>query len=263
MWKKYRLYTLPLLIGLVVASVLISGCSSQTTTTSSTPTSPSGSSTSTSTQPPATTYQLSFALFQPEAAAVSKANTEYANEIVKRTNGRVQITVHQSGSLLGAPAMYQGIIDDIADMGNGISSYDPGAFPLTYTIEVPSPGDSGWSASGAAYDFINKYQPKEWSEVKVLTAVMSAGGLTVVGMAKNQVKTLEDMKGKSFRVNSPDFVTALGATIKDLPMADVYDSLSKGVIDGVDTSLEPMKSWKLADVTKYVTLYMYPQQPNV
>jgi TRAP-type C4-dicarboxylate transport system substrate-binding protein len=249
MWKKYRLYAIPLVIGLVIAAMLVGGCSSQTTST--TTSAPPATTTTTSA---AETYKLTFALFQPEVAAVSKANTEYAKAIQDRTNGRVEITVYQGGSLLGAPAMYQGIIDDIADMGNGISSYD---------IEVPSPGESGWSASGAAYDFINKYQPKEWNEVKVLTAVMSAGGLTVIGMAKDQVKTLEDMKGKSFRVNSPEFVTALGATIKDLPMADVYDSLSKGVIDGVDTSLEPMKSWKLADVTKYVTLYMYPQQPNV
>ena len=66
------------------------------------------------------------------------------------------------------------------------------------------------------------------------------------------------------RVNSLEFAVALGATIKDMPMAAVYDSVSKGVIDGVLTSLEPLGAgWKLGDVLKYVTLFMHPEQPTV
>ncbi|OGO44034.1 MAG: hypothetical protein A2Z05_00225 [Chloroflexi bacterium RBG_16_60_22] len=166
--------------------------------------------------------------------------------------------------MLSAPAMYQGIISGIADMGNGISSYDPGAFPLTYAVEVPVLADSGWAISGAMYDFIRKYEPKEWREVQVLSAVSSGVGLVVIGTGKAPIRTLEEMKGKSMRVNSLEFAVALGATIKDMPMAAVYDSVSKGVIDGVLTSLEPLGAgWKLGDVLKYVTLFMHPEQPTV
>src|SRR4030042_6361711 len=73
--------------------------------------------------------KLTYALFQPATAALSKANTGFAQEIEKRTNGRVQITVFQSGSLLGAPAPFQGIRNGIAAMGKGITSHRPGAFP--------------------------------------------------------------------------------------------------------------------------------------
>src|SRR3972149_5414205 len=110
MRKAFRLYVIPLVIVLLVAGILLAGCGGETTKPA--PSAPSPAPTPAPS--PDTVYKLSFALFQPEAAAVSKANTEYANEIVKRTNGRVQITVHQGGSLLGAPAMYQGIIDGIA-----------------------------------------------------------------------------------------------------------------------------------------------------
>jgi len=213
---------------------------------------------------PTKVYELSFALFQPEAAPVSKSNTAYARAIEEATNGQVKVTVHQGGSLLGAPAMYQGIIDGIADMGNGISSYDPGAFPLTYAIEVPVSGESGWVLSAAAFDFMRKYEPKEWGEVMVLTTVMTGAGVSVTGTGKVPVRTLEDMKGKSMRTNSVEFTEALGATIKDMPMSAVYDAISKGVIDGCVTSLEPLGAgWKLGDVMKYVTLYLDPDQPTV
>src|SRR4030043_2400183 len=97
--------------------------------------------------------KLTFALFQPATAALSKMNTEFAMEIEKRTNGRVQIQVFQSGSLLGAPAMFQGIRNGIADMGNGITSYSPGNFPFTSITELPNDADSGWAVSHAQYDF--------------------------------------------------------------------------------------------------------------
>src|SRR4030042_1104283 len=97
--------------------------------------------------------KLTYALFQPATAALSKANTEFAQEIEKRTNGRVQIQVFQSGSLLGGPAMYQGIRNGIADMGHCMTSYNPGNFTFTEIAELPSGVESGWAVSNAFHDF--------------------------------------------------------------------------------------------------------------
>jgi TRAP-type transport system periplasmic protein len=207
--------------------------------------------------------KLTYALFQPATAGLSKANTEFAQEIEKRTNGRVQIQIFQSGSLLGGPAMFQGIRNGIADMGNGITSYTPGNFPFTSIAELPNAAESGWVASLAQYDFLAKYQPKEWSDVHVLTVVSSGYDIMGVGTAKAPIRTLSDWKGKSIRTNHAEIITALGGTVKDVPMAEVYDSISKGVLDGVVGGLEPFKSWKLGDVSKYVTVNTAPVQPSI
>jgi TRAP-type transport system periplasmic protein len=206
--------------------------------------------------------KLTYALFQPATAALSKTNTAFAQEIEKRTNGRVQIQIFQSGSLLGAPAMFQGIRNGIADIGNGITSYNPGNFPFTMMVELPSAAESGWALSNAYYDFFEKYQPKEWGDVHVLTVCGPSFGVMLVGTGKSPIRTLEDMKGRSIRTNFADYTTALGATVKDVPMTEVYDSISKGVLDGVQTNSEPLKSWKLADVTKYITLFFGPVMPS-
>jgi len=207
--------------------------------------------------------KLTFALFQPATAELSKVNTEYAKEIERRTNGRVQIQVFQSGSLLGAPAMYQGIRNGIADMGNSLTSYSAGNFPFTSITELPVDAQTSWTVSYAMDDFLLKYQPKEWNDVHVLTAYGPNYGLMVVGTSKAQVKTQADLKGKSFRSVFADLTTSLGATVKDVPMAEVFDAVSKGVIDGVYVSAEPLKSWRLADVCKYLTVDLGLPQPAI
>lgn len=207
--------------------------------------------------------KLTFALFQPGTAALSKMHTEYAKEIEKRTNGRVEIQVFQSGSLLGAPAMYQGIRNGIADMGNGISSYSPGNFPFTSIAELPNDAESGWAVSYAQYDYLRKYEPKEWGDVHLLTVFSPGCDVMAVMMGKELIRTLEDWKGKSIRTNHADIVEALGGTVKDVPMAEVFDSISKGVLDGVVGSPEPLRSWKLGDVCKKITINPAPAQPSI
>ena len=207
--------------------------------------------------------KLTFALFQPATAALSKMNTEFAQEIEKRTNGRVQIQVFQSGSLLAAPAMFQGIRNGIADMGNGITSYSPGNFPFTSIAELPNAAQSGWAASYAQYDFLTKYQPKEWNDVHILTVVTPSCDVMGIGMGRTPIHKLEDWKGKSIRANHADIITALGGTVKDVPMAEVFDSISKGALDGVVGSTEPFKSWRLGDVCKFLTVNTAPVQPSI
>jgi TRAP-type C4-dicarboxylate transport system substrate-binding protein len=207
--------------------------------------------------------KLTYALFQPATAAITKVNTEFAKEIEKRTNGRVQITVFPGGSLIGAPQMFQGVKNGIADMGNAITSYTPGNFPFTSIAELPNGAESGWAISYAQYDFINKYQPKEWDGVHLLTAVSPGADNLGVGSGKKPIQKMEDWKGKSVRTNHADITVALGGTVKDVPMADVYDSLSKGVLDVVVGTTEPFKSWKLGDVCKYITINTSPLQPSI
>jgi TRAP-type transport system periplasmic protein len=207
--------------------------------------------------------RLTYALFQPATAVLSKVNTEFAQEIEKRTNGRVKIQVFQGGSLLGGPAMFQGVRNGIADMGNCVTSYTPGNFPFTSISELPNAAQSGWSVSYAQYDFIMKYQPKEWNDVHLLTVVSPGCDIMGIGMGKKPIRTLEDWKGTSVRTNHADIQVALGGTVKDVPMSEVFDSISKGVLDGVVGSPEPFKSWKLGDVCKYFTLDTAEVQPSI
>ena len=207
--------------------------------------------------------KMTYALFQPGTAALSKKNTEFAREIEKRTNGQVQIQVFHSGSLMSGPAMFQGVSNGIVDMGNAFTLYNPGAFPFTQIVQMPAKGESGWAVSNAMYDFMMKYQPKEWQDVHLITTVGTGADFMMIGTGKKPIRKLEDWKGMSVRPADADIIVALGGTVKDLPMSEVYDAIAKGVVDVVTGSLEPLKAWRQADVCKYITVVGAPVQPSV
>jgi TRAP-type transport system periplasmic protein len=85
--------------------------------------------------------------------------------------------------------------------------------------------------------------------------LVDGGTTAAVNMAKKPVRKLEDLKGMTMRGAGEvaDALTALGATPRDMPMSDVYEAMSKGTIDGLLVGAESLKSFKLADVTKYTT----------
>jgi TRAP-type C4-dicarboxylate transport system substrate-binding protein len=64
---------------------------------------------------------------------------------------------------------------------------------------------------------------------------------------------MDQLKGVSLRGAGEvaDAIAALGATPRDVPMAEMYDSVSKGVVDGSLVGIETLKSFKMADVCKY------------
>jgi TRAP-type C4-dicarboxylate transport system substrate-binding protein len=64
--------------------------------------------------------------------------THWAQQLAKRTNGKVDVKTFPGGTLLGAKDMYDGVTKGVADIGLGSPSYDPGRFPLTSGVALRS-----------------------------------------------------------------------------------------------------------------------------
>ena len=196
--------------------------------------------------------KLKFANFFPPPAGQSKICEEFCAEVEKRTNGRVKIQYFAGGSLLKAPGIYKGIEAGITDIGYAHVEYTPGRFPVTGAGELPLGFPSAWVGSQVTNDFYNEYKPKEWDKVKVLWMNSSNPSLII---CKKPVRKLEDMRGLTIR--APGMVgktiKALGATPAPTPMMEVYDAMSKGVIDGVNTPFETLKTFRFAEVVGYTT----------
>ena len=61
----------------------------------------------------------------------------WVEEVKKRTNGRVEITVFPGASLCKPPQQYDCAKSGIADLAWGVTGWTPGRFPLTSVIELP------------------------------------------------------------------------------------------------------------------------------
>jgi TRAP-type C4-dicarboxylate transport system substrate-binding protein len=89
---------------------------------------------------------------------------------------------------------------------------------------------------------------KEYAAVKLLS--FNALPLSTIATTKPVTK-LEDMKGKKISTGCRAQLTALGAQPVFQPFEQCYDSLSKGVFDGIDCADNDYVANKFAEVAKY------------
>ncbi|MFC1867270.1 TRAP transporter substrate-binding protein [Thermodesulfobacteriota bacterium] len=183
----------------------------------------------------------------------------WAQELEKRTGGRVKVKVFPSQQLGSAFEMYDLLISGTADISMVQPPLSKGRFPLDEIFHLPFfiPGDTGHPLGAkirtALYE---KYLlPIHFKEVKCLWT--GRFGLNVIFTTKKPVRRMEDMKGMVIGVpggrNLTRLIQAVGASPESSHVVDMYTNLERGVIDGQSIPLEAMVAFKLNEVAKYVT----------
>jgi TRAP-type C4-dicarboxylate transport system substrate-binding protein len=196
--------------------------------------------------------KLTFSIFFPPTHGQTKAAMDWAKEIEKLTDNKVQITVFPAGTLTKAPQCYSGTVKGISDLGFSLFAYTRGRFPVMAAVDLPMGYPNGKVASRVAQEFAKTFKPKELSDVKVLYLHAHGPGLL---HTKKPVKKLEDLKGMKIRATglSAKIVKALGGVPVAMPQGGTYEALKKGVVEGTFGPMEVLKGWKQAEVIKYTT----------
>jgi TRAP-type C4-dicarboxylate transport system substrate-binding protein len=198
--------------------------------------------------------KLKAANYLPPTHKMSVLTQWFCDEVKKRTDGKVEISYYPGGTLLSPVKMYAGITTGITDMGFTHTAYTRGRFPVTEVLDLPQGYPSGYVAVQVSNDFYEKFKPKEWDDVHILYFASSPP--LVLHTNKKPVKSIEDLAGMKIRATGQmaEVIKALGGAPIPLQMPDVYESLKRGVIDGVTVDLSPLKYWKFSEVIKYTTL---------
>jgi TRAP-type C4-dicarboxylate transport system substrate-binding protein len=198
--------------------------------------------------------KLSFSGLFPRAHLQSELNQLFCDELAKRTNGRVEITLYPAGTLTSAPKNFEGVVKGLSDIGMSCPLYVAGRFPVSEIFEMPSEIDSGWVTSKVYNDLYNKFDLEEYKDVHVL--YMHGPGRNVLSTRTIPIRKLSDMKGLVLRASggATSTIAALGATPRAMHMGEAYAALSKGVVDGQFAVPETLKGWKHAEVVKYVSI---------
>ena len=197
---------------------------------------------------------LKYAFFAPAGTFPGKQMTHWAEEVNKRTNGKVKVETFPGGSLLGAREMWDGVTMGVTDIGLSAPSYDPGRFPLTSGMALPLGFENATEASRVLWEVTNEFQPKEFENFKVLAMFTSEPGHI---QSKEPVRNLEDLANMRLRATGSGVpvIEALGGSAVGMSMPDVPQAVQTGVIDGTMTSREVLRDFRLAENLKYVTEY--------
>jgi len=196
---------------------------------------------------------LKFSNYFPPPSNQSKLCAEFIKDFESRTQGRVKVRYFPGGSLLKAPATIKGIDSGIVDIGLSHISYTAGRFPVMEVCELPHGYPTGWVANQIMNEFYHKFKPKEFDKYKVLWFHANSPSMVI---SKKPVRKLEDMKGLTLRApgRTGEVVRALGASAAPTPIMETYDAIAKGVIQGVFVPFETLRTFKFAEIAKYVTV---------
>jgi len=197
--------------------------------------------------------QLRIANYFPPPSSQAKTTQAFGEELEKRSGGRIKTQHFAGGSLLNGPNMYKGVESGIAEIGYAHVYYTPGRFPASETIGLPVGIPTGWVGGHVGNDFYERFKPKEFAGVKMLSLHSNGPSLII---SKRPITRLEDLKGLTIRAPgvTGEIAKALGATPTPTPMMEVYDSISKGVNEAVLSPYETLKTFRFAEVAKNVTV---------
>lgn len=178
----------------------------------------------------------------------------WGEDLAKRTNGKVKVTVFPAGSAFGNPArQLEQAVSGVVDIAHGLRGLPAGRFPRMGIVEFPFLVETANAASRTLWGMYPKHFAQEFPDtVKVLGLHAHNAGL--IHTREKQVKTMDDLKGLRIRSPSPQInamLQQLGATPVGLPPGDVYENLQRGVIDGAVFPWDPINSFRLFEVTKY------------
>lgn len=204
--------------------------------------------------------KLKYANFLPAPFFPCIQMERWKEEVEKRTGGKVAINTFSGGTLLGAKNMMDGVITGTADIGCLCMAFQPDRFLVTNATALPLGFQNAKVASLTLWDLYNKYNPKEFSKVRVLTMFARAPANI---FAKVPVKNLEDLKGLQLKASGEvaQVMKALGATPVRMPQSVIPEALQKGLVKGAVSSLETLKYFRYAEMCKYVTMLNGPIYP--
>jgi TRAP-type C4-dicarboxylate transport system substrate-binding protein len=177
----------------------------------------------------------------------------YAKELETRAGGKLKVKYYAAQTLVPTAQSYDAVVKGISDVGNHVLGYTMGRFPFTQILDFPLGYPAGAEATKIANEFYERFRPKEFNDVKVLFFHAQPGGF--LHTKARLVTTMEDLRGLKLRCygSNARFVGLIGAAPVAMPMSEVYDALSKGVVDGLMSSYEALHGWKTGEHVNFTT----------
>jgi len=177
----------------------------------------------------------------------------WCDKIAKESGNRMKCQIYPSMQLGGTPPqLFDQVRDGVADVVWTLPGYTAGRFPSMEAFELPFMMKDPEATSRALWDYAQVHSQAEFKDVKPLAFHVHGPG--VFHMTARPVKTMADLRGLKLRAPTRltnKFIAMLGATPVSMPVPQVGDALSKGVIDGAVVPYEVVPSVKIDELAKY------------
>jgi TRAP-type C4-dicarboxylate transport system substrate-binding protein len=179
--------------------------------------------------------------------------TPWCDKVAKESANRMKCQIYPSMQLGGTPPqLFEQVRDGVADIVWTLPGYTAGRFPSVEAFELPFMMQNPEATSKALWDYVQIHSVNEFKDVKPLAFHVHGDG--VFHMNGKPVKTMADLRGLKLRAPTRmtnKFIAMLGATPVSMPVPQVGDALSKGVIDGAVVPYEVVPAVKIQELVKF------------
>lgn len=201
---------------------------------------------------PGQTYHFTVSNFYSTVNNHSLLTQAWCDEITERTDGRVTFEYYPGASLVSAAASYDSVVNGIVDIAMTATANNPGVFPVMSLLELPQGYPDGWVGTQVCNDFVNHFTLDEFSSVKLLYT-HTVSPLVIMGNVK--IEKADDFKGAIVRTGSElatATVAALGAQSYSCQITELYEALTKNIVDAAISGKDILDGFSINEVCDYV-----------
>ncbi|MDO5611906.1 MAG: TRAP transporter substrate-binding protein [Paracoccus sp. (in: a-proteobacteria)] len=170
----------------------------------------------------------------------------------EQSGGRIAVEIYPSMQLGGRPPqLFDQARDGVVDVSWTLLGYTPGRFPIAEVFELPFMASTAVATTTALQEFQGQYLTEELAGVHTL--MLHAPSAYKFHTVSASIESLDDLAGLKIRAPSramTDGLNALGATAVGMPVPEVAQSLTTGVIDGAVIPWEVVGSLRVEEITR-------------
>ncbi|QHE85870.1 TRAP transporter substrate-binding protein [Hydrogenophaga sp. BPS33] len=189
----------------------------------------------------------------PQSNVWLNMHKAWMDKVEKDSGGRIKFEAYPAMQLGGTPLqLFDQARDGVVDISWTLPGNTPGRFPRTEVFELPFMMNNAEATSRAFWEYITTMAPDEYKEIQPIALQVHGPGM--FHMRSKQVKTAEDLRGSKVRGPTRQITKMLGylgAIPVGMPLPQIPDALSKGVIDGCVIPWEVVPSVKVHELTKF------------
>lgn len=201
-----------------------------------------------------------------ENTVISQTNRWWAEELEKRSQGKVKVKIFYAGTLAKATENLQLIRSGGVELVNMSPSYFGADLPL---FTAPNSIPMAMAEVPQTTVLIQRLL----KELPALDEEAKRNGVKALHfhhlnpyklVCSKEVKSIDDIKGKKIRTwgsDMPKMVQAAGGVPVTLGLPELYEGLNRGTVDCIPFSVDLMVSYKIHEVAKHVhdiTLWLGP-----
>ena len=202
------------------------------------------------------TVTLKFHTFMaPQSNVWRSMLVPWMEKVERDSGGRIRFEKYPSMQLGGTPLqLYDQARDGVVDVVWTLAGNTPGRFPRVDAFELPFMMTNAEATSRAYWEYTQTCAAGEFKDTQLIAVNVHGPGM--FHSATKPVRNVGDLKGT--KVRGPTravtrLLGALGATPVGMPLPQIPDALSKGVVDAVVVPWEVTTAVKVDELAKFHT----------